>query len=418
MLERYFTARMTLRRLRFGPSGPYVDGFAAVLERDGYAKSIAKRYLRAAVHLGYFLQQQGKAIADVDSTTPEIFSRHLATCCCPLSSGEGNSHHPYFGAKRYCEYLMQIGICHSGLISERREVRHPEPPNLTSFRHWLKRHRGAAEATIKQYCSAAADVIAVLGDDPSCWNAKDVRGYLLERASKCGAGTVEKLITSLRIFLRYLGVRGQCQAGLDKAVPAFASWRLAELPRYLAPEQVDRLLAACDGSSPQRQRDRAILLLLVRLGLRAGDVAQLRLADIEWQTGTLLVSGKGRYQVRLPLPQEVGDAIISYLKCRPAAGGSDHVFIRNIAPFRPFVGGDGISDVVRRVMKRARVVSPAKGAHVLRHTAATEMLRQGVPLDRIALVLRHRGIDTTAHYAKADVNSLKQIAQPWPEVLS
>jgi hypothetical protein len=133
MLERYFTARMTLRRLRFGPSGPYVDGFAAVLERDGYAKSIAKRYLRAAVHLGYFLQQQGKAIADVDSTTPEIFSRHLATCCCPLSSGEGNSHHPYFGAKRYCEYLMQIGICHSGLISEKREeIRHPEPPNLTS----------------------------------------------------------------------------------------------------------------------------------------------------------------------------------------------------------------------------------------------------------------------------------------------
>jgi site-specific recombinase XerD len=414
MLERYFTARMTLRRLRFGPSGPYIDGFAAVLERDGYAKAIAKRYLRAAVHLGYFLQQQGKAITDIDSTTPEILSRHLATCCCPLSTGEGNNHHPYFGAKRYCDYLVQIGVCRSAPVSE---IRHPEPPAVTSFRQWLKRHRGAAEATIKQYCRAAADVITALGDDPSCWNAKDVRGYFLERASECGAGTVEKLITSLRIFLRYLGVRGQCQADLDKAVPAFASWRLAELPRYLAPEQVERLIAACDGSSPQRRRDRAILLLLVRLGLRAGDVARLCLADIEWQTGTLRVSGKGRYQVRLPLPQEVGDAIISYLECRPADRGSDHVFVRNIAPFRPFVRGDGISNVVRRAMKRAGVVSPAKGAHVLRHTAATEMLRQGVPLDRIALVLRHRGIDTTAYYAKADVSSLKQIAQPWPEVL-
>ena len=128
-----------------------------------------------------------------------------------------------------------------------------------------------------------------------------LRGYILERASKCGPGTAEKLITNLRTFLRYLGVQGQCQVGLDKAVPAFAAWRLAKLPRYLAPEQVDRLIAACDDSSPRRRRDRAILLLLVRLGLRAGDVAQLRLADIEWRSGTLRVSGKGRYQVRLPL---------------------------------------------------------------------------------------------------------------------
>ena len=343
-----------------------------------------------------------------------MFSRHLATCCCPLSSGEGHNHHAYFGVKRYCDYLVQIGVCRPRLVSD---IQATEPPAVASFREWLKRHRGAAASTIEQYCRTAADVMTALGDDPSCWNAKDVREHLLERASKHGAGTVEKLITSLRIFLRYLGVRGQCQAGLDKAVPAFASWRLAKLPRYLAPKQVERLIAACDGSSPQRLRDRAILLLLVRLGLRAGDVARLRLTDIEWQTGTLRVSGKGRYQVRLPLPQEVGDAIISYLECRPAAHGSDHVFVRNVAPFRPLVRGDGISGVVRRAMKRAGVVSPAKGAHVLRHTAATEMLRQGVPLDRIALVLRHRGIDTTAYYAKADVGSLKLVAQPWPEVL-
>jgi integrase len=205
---------------------------------------------------------------------------------------------------------------------------------------------------------------------------------------------------------------------MDRArCSARGSWRLAELPRYLSAVQVDSLIAACDGSSPERRRDRAILLLLARLGLRAGDVAGLRIADIEWETGTLRVSGKGRYQVRLPLPQEVGDAIIEYVECRPAAHESDHVFVRNIAPFRPFAHGDGVSSVVRRAMKRAGVVSPAKGAHVLRHTAATQMLRHGVPLDQIALVLRHRGIDTTAYYAKADVNLLKQIAQPWPEVL-
>jgi integrase len=217
--------------------------------------------------------------------------------------------------------------------------------------------------------------------------------------------------------LRYLSVHGQCQADLDRAVPAVASWRLAEIPKYLTTEQVDRLIAACAGDLPERRRDRAIILLLVRLGLRAGDVAQMRFVDIEWRAGTLRVSGKGSYQVRLPLPQEVGDAIVSYLECRPNVPDCDHIFVRNIAPFRAFVRGDGVSNVVKRAMKRAGVVTPAKGAHALRHTAATEMLRHGVPLDRIALVLRHRGIDTTAYYAKADVNLLKRIAQPWPEIV-
>jgi integrase len=185
----------------------------------------------------------------------------------------------------------------------------------------------------------------------------------------------------------------------------------------LTTEQVDDLLAACDGDSPSQRRDRAILLLLARLGLRAGDVAQLRLADIEWETGTLLVCGKSGYQVRLPLPQEVGDAIIAYLECRPSAGQSDRVFLRNIAPFRPFLDGDGVSSLAKRAMKRAGVVTPVKGAHALRHTAATQMLRHGIPLEQIGLVLRHRGIATTAYYAKADVSLLKEIAQPWPEAL-
>ena len=180
---------------------------------------------------------------------------------------------------------------------------------------------------------------------------------------------------------------------------------------------MNRLIAACDGEVVERRRDRAILLLLARLGLRAGDVAQLRLGDIEWETGSLRVSGKSRYEVRLPLPQDVGDAIVAYLACHPSTYPSDHVSLRNIAPFRPFRKGDGVSSVVKRLMRRAGIVAPVKGAHVLRHTAATEMLRHGVPLEKIGLVLRHRGIDTTAHDAKADVMLLKQIAQPWPEVL-
>jgi len=342
-----------------------------------------------------------------------VFSEHLRTCRCPRASGGRRNHHTIFGARLFCRYLVDIGVCQP----EAKVTDLAEPQLVTRFKAWLCKHRGASAATIKLYARDAVLLVTELGVDPTSWEPADVRSYFLDRASRCGRGTVEKLTTSLRAFLRYLTVEGHWQAGLDAVVPAYAHWQLADMPRFLSAEQVSRLIAACDGESIACRRDRAIEQLLVRLGLRAGDVAQLRLVDIEWQTGSLRVSGKSRYEVRLPLPQEVGDAIAGYLECRPSVGESDRVFLRNIAPYRPFRRGDGVSCVVRRRMKRAGIVTPFKGAHVLRHTAATEMLRQGVPLDKIGLVLRHRGIDTTAYYAKADVTLLKQVAQPWPEAL-
>jgi integrase len=155
--------------------------------------------------------------------------------------------------------------------------------------------------------------------------------------------------------------------------------------------------------------------MLARLGLRSGDVARLRLTDIDWNNGTLQVTGKGRYQVRLPLPQDVGDALLRYLECGPRTS-IPIVSLFRTSPVQALASGDGVSSVVKQALKRANIDAPAKGAHLLRHTAATEMLRNGVPLDQAGLVLRHRSIDMTAYYAKADVALLKQIAQPWPEV--
>jgi site-specific recombinase XerD len=256
----------------------------------------------------------------------------------------------------------------------------------------------------------------MLGEDVVQWNAQAVRNFILERASQCGVPTTQALITALRAFLRFLDFCGESRDDLALAIPAVAHWRLARMPHCLSSEEVDRLIATCNGSDPRRLRDRAILLLLARLGLRSGDVARLRLKDINWNNGTFQVMGKGRYQVRLPLPQDVGDALLRYLECRPTNIDSDHVFLRSNAPCRPFASGDGVSSVVKRALKRANIDAPAKGAHLLRHTAATEMLRNGVPLDQAGLVLRHRSIDMTAYYAKADIALLKQIAQPWPEV--
>lgn len=414
MLERYFSAPKTLRRLRAGLSGPYIDGFAGWLAAQGYSQPTAIRYLRAAAHLGQFLHLQNKGLGDIDSSTPTTFFRHLGTCRCPQSNGGRRNHHPFFGAKCYCGYLMRMGVCPWPAPAS---VGAPEPEVVADLGRWLRKHRGSSDSTIRQYCRCAVDMLKALGDDPAEWRASGIHNYFIERASRSGIGTAEKLVTNMRAVLRYMSVHGLCRAQLGNAVPAFAAWRLAELPRYLSEEQVDRVIAACDGESPRRRRDRAIVLLLARLGLRAGDVAGMRLGDIEWEAGTFRVLGKGRYQVRLPLPQEVGDAIATYLECRPGVADCDHLFVRNIAPFRAFLRGDGVSNLVKRAMKRAGVATPVKGAHALRHTAATQMLRHGVPLDQIGLVLRHRGIDTTAYYAKADVHLLKQIAQPWPGVL-
>lgn len=415
MLEKYFSAPKTLARLRAGLSGPYIDGFADALEQDGYSQGSAARYLRAAAHLGHFLQGHGGTLADIGASTLDAFHRHLPRCHCPFSNGGRTNHHVFFGAKRFRAHLFQRGVCQTAPVPP---IQNPEPALVASFREWFQRHRGAAEPTLRQYCRGAADLLHTLGEDLSQWNAQQVRTFLLDRANQCGNNTAAKWITAMRAFLRYLSFRGLCRIDLDQAVPALAHWRLASLPRCLKSEEVDRLIAACEGSSIRCLRDRAMILLLVRLGLRAGDLARLRLPDLEWESGTLRVLGKGRYEVRLPLPQDAGEALLRYLECRPEAGPTDHVFVRNIAPFKPFVSGHCVSGVVKRALRRAGVMTAAKGAHLLRHTAATEMLRHGVPLDQIGLVLRHRSIDMTAYYAKVDVALLKQVAQPWPEVNS
>jgi integrase len=205
---------------------------------------------------------------------------------------------------------------------------------------------------------------------------------------------------------------------LDQALPVFAHWRLASLPACLIADEVERVIAPCVGPSLRCLRDRAILLLLVRLGFRASDVARLRLTDVDWQRSMLRVMGKGRYEVRLPLPQDAGDALLHYLTARPDLGATPYLFLRQIAPFKPSVSNHCVSGVVKRALKKAGVHVAAKGADLLRHTAATEMLRHGEPLDRIGLVLRHRSLDMTAYYAKVDLGLLKQVAQPWPEVHS
>jgi site-specific recombinase XerD len=221
------------------------------------------------------------------------------------------------------------------------------------------------------------------------------------------------------MFLRFLIADGKCAVGMDASIPAFAHWHLSSLPRYLQPDEVERVITSCDPATRIGRRDRAILLLLARLGLRAGDIVRLRLGDLDWKEAVIHVSGKGRRQTLLPLTQEIGDAIVTYIQDGRPQTAADTLFIRAIAPFRAFADHSPISMIVAQAMSRAGVTCPSRGAaHVLRHSVASSMLRQGSSLQEIAGVLRHRSITTTEIYAKVDVVTLRQIAQPWPEVKS
>jgi len=207
MLEEYFSAPKTLRRLRTGPSAPYIDGFAATLQENGYSVASAVRYLRAAAHLGHFLARRGLSFAAIDAGISESFRRHLPDCCCPLSNGGTINHHVVFGVKRFHHYLVQIGVC----LGEEAGVTEPsEPPLIAGFRHWLEVHRGAAPPTVKQYCRGAGELLDALGADPGRWGARQVRTVFLGPADQSGAATMEKRVTAIRAFLRYLIAQGQC----------------------------------------------------------------------------------------------------------------------------------------------------------------------------------------------------------------
>lgn len=409
MLEIYFETPYTLKRLRSGPSGIYIDGFAQSLAEDGYSWWTARKNLRCAAHLGRFAETVGTALSSVTRQTLKAFWEHLPSCRCPDSNG-GATGETLRGAQCFVRYLQNSGM----LKPEDSEQWHPL---VASFRHWLQHHRGVADSTLNHYSRGATELIRCLGADISRYDAQCLRGFLVDRVRSCGPGTANTLVSALRSFLRYLAVQGKCQAGLDRAIPAVPGWKLAALPRSLSASEVECIVDACDTDSPMGLRDRAIILLLARLGLRADDVAGLRFCDIDWHDGSFLVSGKTRREARLPLPQEVGDALLKYLEHRPQAKG-DTVFIRAVPPFRPLRSGHSVSGIVRRAMLRANVVAPSYGAHILRHTAATEMLHQGVSLYEIGAVLRHRSVDMTAYYAKVDRDLLRQVVQPWPEVLS
>ena len=312
--------------------------------------------------------------------------------------------------RKFLNYLASTGQIESLWPAPKEKAL---PGILVSFSDWLACNRGIRAHTINDHVRLIAEILPDLGDQPESYDAALIRTVLLQQFEHRSPQHARSLITSMRMYLRFLASEGVVAGALVNAVPTIRRCRLSTLPRYIPAEDVERAIATC-GDDPLGVRDRAILLLLARLALRAGDVVALRLGDIDWDRAEIRVSGKSRRQTALPLPQDVGDALRSYItKVRPKAA-HESVFLRALAPHRPFSDPSAVSHVARRALDRAGINTVGgRGAHVFRHSRATELLRSGASLDAIQHLLRHESLNTTMIYAKTDVAMLQEVVQPW-----
>ena len=413
MLTKLFKSPECVRELREGRGGPLLEGFAQKLCQTGYAESSARAHIRAAEHFIYWTDRRAIAVATLNDSVIDGFGRHLHRCRSPRY-GHTRRINLQNGARLFLGYLRGAGAVTSPVPRQMTQ----EPVLLTEFHQWMHQQRGTSGGTLQNYSRPIRDLLKTVGD-PSSFNARNLRKFVLERSKQPGWGRAKVCTTGVRMFLRFLIAEGKCPVGLDASIPTLAHWRLSSLPRYLQSEEVERVIASSDRAAPAGRRDRAILLLLARMGFRAGDVVGLGLADLDWEQAWINVSGKGKRQSRLPMTQEVGDAIAAYLQDGRPSAFTDRLFLRSHAPFRALSSHCAVSSIVARAMRRAGVKCPSRGAaHVLRHSVASSMLQQGASLQEVAVILRHRSVQTTEIYAKVDVTSLRAIIQPWPEVKS
>jgi len=388
-----------------GPLAPFAVGFEAWLRSRAYSSSATANRLCQFDQLSRWLEREGLGVGELTGERAGRFaeSRRARGRVTWISSQS---------VVLPLEYLGELGVVP---VPAAMVVEGSLEELLASYRRFLLVERRLSQHTVRDaYVPAARLFLAGRdgGDGLAVerLSAADVSVFLVAECPKRSVSGARDLASALRSFLRYLHLVGVIEAPLVWAVPSVADLRDRTLPRGLEPAAVRKLLASCDRRRTVGRRDHAILLLLSRLGLRRGEVAAIGLEDVDWRAGELLVRGKGSRQDVLPLPVDVGEAIVSYLRRRPRCE-SRALFVRMTVPLRG-LAPHTVSWIVREACTRAGL--PRVGAHRLRHTAATEMLRQGASLAEIGQVLRHREQKTTAIYAKVDRTALRALARPWP----
>lgn len=388
---------------------PFATGFAAELERLGYRRTPATVQLQFMAHASRWLEREQIGAAGL---TGEVVERFLEE----RRAAGYRDRVTWRAMAPLLGYLRGLGVVPPALP---RVAVGAVEVLLADYREYLAVERGLTADTIEGYALAARPFLEARqcdGDrlDLDSVSASDVMAFVVARCSGQSKGSAKMTVTGLRSLLRFLHLRGLIAGPLADAVPSAASWRLSGLPRGLESEHLQALLDSCDRGSAVGRRDYAVLVMLARLGLRAGEVAALRIEDVDWRAGELRISGKGRRDERLPLPEDVGEAIVAYLHDgRPATALDRSLIVRVRAPHQGLTTG-GITQIVFAAADRAGL-GPIY-AHRLRHTAATRMLRAGASLEEVGQVLRHRQLLTTAIYAKVDRDALRALARPWPGV--
>ena len=403
MIDQFYSDPLSLQRLRSGPLGSHIDTFAQILSAQGYVGSAAKEKIRVVAGLSAWLQRRQLGVETLDEQSISAFLRYWrrrGLCRRSTSHTLG----------------MLLGLLRDGGFT--RKVASVENSALygveKDFARYLTQERGLAQATLDNYVPAARTFLSeCFGKGSLALNKldpQDITRFMLRHVHK---GSAQIVTTALRSFFRFLYQRGEIARDLSASVPTVAAWRLPELPKFLEPDHVERLLKACPQDTPVGQRDYAILVVLARLGLRAGEVVHLELDDLDWEKGEISVRGKSIRHDRLPIPQDVGEALATYVRHGRPRSPSRRVFIRMKAPQQGFTGSPAICNVVERALDRAGLIPARKGSHLLRHGLATRMLRGGASLAEIGEILRHQRPSTTEIYAKVDVAALRALALPW-----
>jgi site-specific recombinase XerD len=407
-LEHYFGPHV-VQGLRAAPLGDHLDSFVATLAEAGYSRTTVQIRLRLLAQLGMWLRRTQRTAADVDQSMVEAF---LKAYHCRLQAKKGDR----ATLRDFIVHLQHQGI--TTVCPATRPVESPLRELVQHYESYLQNERGLTAATVERYSwFIRRFILQRFHNQPltlSAINATDVSSFIIKHTHSISPKRAQLMVTALRSFFRFLVREGETLIDLAACVPTVPCRSQSTVPRYISEREVQQLLTSCDGSTPAGRRNYAILVLLARLGLRAGEVAGLQLEDIDWRCGEIRVFGKGQVRDRLPLVREVGKALVSYLHDRPGST-SRRVFLRLKAPYRGLSTSAPVSQMVRRALFRAGLRPPFTGAHLLRHSLATSLLRQGASMTEIAELLRHRSFATTEIYAKVDSRSLRALAQPWPQ---
>jgi len=397
------------KHIQANPLEFHLRMFAAALQEAGYRDRTMCSKLRLLEDLGHWLKRTGQPFAShLEEHLLEAFVKHKQRMQ-QMHGGDSKT------LQQFLAHLRKQGV-----VSDRKLIPDQSPLAviLGSYEQHLLLERKLSSATIFNYLSFARRFLIerfpkgpllVKEIEPS-----NISDFVLRYGGTMGVGTAQIMTTAFRSFFRYLFQKGELQANLAACVPAVADWRLSTVPKYVTPEEVERVLKACNRNTSIGRRDYAVLLLVARLGLRAGEVVALQLEDINWTAGEILVHGKGMFHDRMPLPADVGEALASYLRQDRPTCQTRRVFVCTRAPRRSFVRSCAVSLIIRRALLRAHLDPPVKGAHLFRHSLATTLLRYGATMEEIGEVLRHRNSGTTEIYAKVDFDGLRSVAHPWP----